>query len=647
MPRPTPPIPPAEAPEPASPGLQAPEGDASRKEPKPRGRKRRGFLGSAFGHTLLVLFELAAGVLLVVLVSAGLLTWRLSRGPMPMSWFAPYLEQAANASGPLHVAIHKVMLAKAPKGATVEVLADDVVLTGKDGALVATLPEFRIALSVPALLRGRLAPTRIVLVRPRLNAIREVDGRFRLALMSDDDTDNGNDFVNDLVAALQRPPDPLEPLGALTKLVVSQAKLSVDNRQLGLVWSAPRADITLSRDRTGIAGSALLQVDLGGHMTEVSADLGYRLADGTVSAVAHFSGVSPADLARVTKASDGVLAAVGGIDMPLAGTVTLDLASDFSPRIFDVALSGTAGTVTLPGRLKAPLAVANLDLQARLDAGGVTLSHLNLDLPGANGAGPGSAITLNGKAAKRDDGSYKVGLATEVKAVPLGALDALWPLDALPKPRAWIMQNLSDGAFDKVTFTMEGTAPADLSDLVPTRMAAGFTFSGATVNYMDGLPKVKGVGGSATFDGSRLAIELTQGHLLDLSLGTSKLDITGLDKSQQKMDMELPVTGPISAALTVIDTPPLGYARKVGLVPASVAGTADMKLHFSFPLVATLKMDQVDLGVRAHLKDMAADGLVAGVRATDGQADLVLDNKGMDTNRHRPPERHAGPHPVA
>ncbi|WP_044563783.1 AsmA-like C-terminal region-containing protein [Azospirillum sp. B4] len=584
------------------------------------------------GHVALVLLELTAGVLLVALVTVGLLTWRLSRGPMPISWFAPYLEQAVNADGPLHISVHKVLLARAPKGAAVEILADDVVLTGTGGATVATLPEFRVALSVPALLHGRLAPTRIVLVRPRLNAIREVDGRFRLALLSDDDTDDGNDFMADLLAALKRPPDPLEPLGALTKLVVSEARLSVDNRQLGLVWVAPRADIALTRDRKGISGTAQLWVDLGGHMTQVAADLGYRLSDGTVSAVAHFSGVSPADLARVTRASDGVLAAVGGIDMPLAGTITLDLASDFSPRIFDLALSGTAGTVTLPGRLKAPLAVSNLDLQARLEPGGLTLTHLNLTLPGANGTAPGSTIALTGKATKRDDGSYRVGLSTEIKAVPLNALDALWPLDALPKPRAWIMENLSDGAFDKVTFALDGNAPADLSDLAPTRMAATFAFAGATVNYMDGMPKVKDVAGTATFDGSHLGIELTRGHLLDLSLGTSKLDITGLDKSLQKMEMTLPVSGPIASALTVIDTPPLGYAKKVGLVPAAVGGTADMTLRFDFPLVATLKMDQVKLGVQAHLRNVAADNLVADIKATDGDLTLVLDNKGMDTN---------------
>ncbi|MBB6254774.1 hypothetical protein FHS74_005365 [Nitrospirillum iridis] len=580
----------------------------------------------------MVVLELLAGILLVVLVTVGLLSWRLSRGPMPISWFAPYLEQAVNASGPIRISVHKVLLAKAPKGATVEILADDVVLTGTGGATVATLPEFRVALSVPALLHGRLAPTRIVLVRPRLNAIREVDGRFRLALLADDDTDDGNDFMADLLTALKRPPDPLEPLGALTKLVVSEARLSVDNRQLGLVWSAPRADITLSRDRDGISGTAQLVVDLGGHMTQMSADLGYRLAAGTVSAVAHFSGVSPADLARVTRASDGVLAALGGIDMPLAGTIALDLAADFSPRILDVAISGTAGTVTLPGRLKAPLAVANLDLQARLEPGGLTLTHLNLALPGANGAAPGSTVALTGKATKRDDGGYKVALSTEVKAVPLNGLDALWPLDALPKPRAWIMQNLSDGAFDKVTFSLEGAAPADLSDLATAHMAASFAFSGATVNYMDGMPKVKDVGGTATFDGGHLGIELTRGHLLDLALGTSHLDITGLDKTSQRMEMTLPVSGPISSALTVIDTPPLGYARKVGLVPAAVGGTADMTLRFDFPLVATLKMDQVKLGVQARLRNVAADGLVADVRATDGDLTLVLDNKGMDTN---------------
>ncbi|HYE51645.1 MAG TPA: DUF3971 domain-containing protein, partial [Azospirillaceae bacterium] len=292
------------------------------------------------------------------------------------------------------------------------------------------------------------------------------------------------------------------------------------------------------------------------------------------------------------------------------------------PRTARLELSGAPGTVAVAGVFDAPVPVKGLEVSAELAGDHLTVDRLRLDL-----GGPSLAVT--GKAVR--EGERWQGSAEAVlEAMPLAELGRFWPEAAMPKPRAWILQNLADGSFDRVTFAIEAGAPAaDPGALEPTRMEGHFAFSGATVTYFRPLPPVKGVAGTAVFDGKAMAITITEGRLLDLKLGKSDLMINGLDADRQDMDIRIPLHGPIASALTVLDNPPLGYASKVGLVPAAVGGTGDIRLHFRFPLLADLKMEQVAIKVGADLKEVTANDIVADIAATEGALTLDVDNKRM------------------
>src|SRR5208282_3685419 len=60
--------------------------------------------------------------------------------------------------------------------------------------------------------------------------------------------------------------------------------------------------------------------------------------------------------------------------------------------------------------------------------------------------------------------------------------------------------------------------------------------------------------------------------------------------------------------LKVIDAKPLHYAHDIGVDPEHVSGRTEFNLHFRFPLLRSLKFDDVEYGVRATLTGASITG---------------------------------------
>src|SRR4051812_43107487 len=99
-----------------------------------------------------VLLEVAAGLLLVAGLSAGLLLGRLSQGPLPVDFIIPTLARVLNRELPVQVEIGHAGLAWDGRGEPIDVRATGVRTRSPAGDLVASLPELRVGFSLPGLL---------------------------------------------------------------------------------------------------------------------------------------------------------------------------------------------------------------------------------------------------------------------------------------------------------------------------------------------------------------------------------------------------------------------------------------------------------------------------------------------------------------
>ncbi|MBP2312054.1 DUF3971 domain-containing protein [Azospirillum soli] len=728
-------------------------------------------------RTAKILAWTAAGAVVVVGASGGLLAWRLAQGPIALDPLTPYVEKAlSDPQGRYTVDVGDLVISwvdeEESDGLTrLDLRALRVRAVNAEGTELAAVPELGVGFSVRELFRGRLSPTRLELIRPRLQILRRADGSLdfdvRAGAIPDEpepqEPDGGPDFAGEIVETLLQPPDAQRPLGLLRRLTVTGADLTVENRMLGLSWHANESDIVLTRDERGITGGARLALDLAGRSTLVEASGFHAMGDATTSLSARFEGLEPASLAQIGPA----LAPLAAVTVPVGGRLDATLDARFEPVRVGFDLHGGAGAVTLPELRPEPYRIESIQARGSLDvvgkraaverlavvsdalslSGHGTLTEQGdrrsatarievtrdghtavLDLDGAETVGKGATVnarladfvpaslaglapalaplaaaavplsgtasveldpdyqphagrvdlqagagriahpelfpepvtvasaalsvtgdrtagrldverlaldlggpTLEGTAhATTPDGRLAVEAAVTARHVPVEALRRLWPLGVSPNAREWVTANLSHGVVQEATATVGLAGPLDnLEAIEPAHFQATIRGEDITVDYFHPLPVVTGAGLEAVTDGKTFTIQTKGGRIGDVTLGDGTVVISGLDIGQEHMDIRIPVRGPVRTILTVLDSPPLGYPSRLDLDPKKTQGTADAQLHFQFPLLADLKVEDLNLDVTAKMRGVGVEKVAAGLNATDGDLSLALDMNAM------------------
>ncbi|WP_298374298.1 AsmA-like C-terminal domain-containing protein [Azospirillum sp.] len=372
-------------------------------------------------RTAKILGLTAAGAAVVVAAAAGLFVWRLAQGPIALDPFIPMVEEAlSDPDGRFVAQVGELVLSLETEESVgevgagprrIDVRARRARIVNADGVELAAAPEMGIGFSIPGLFLGKLAPTRLDLIRPRMTVLRRADGSLAFDVRSapspvDPDQPDAveaerPDPMRELLASLRGAPDLNRPMGALRRLSVTGADLTMVNRMLGLSWHAKRADIVLNRDARGTEGKARLTLDVsqreGDRPVTVDASGSYRNGDAATELIVAFDGLNPASLASLGPA----LAPLAAVEVPVSGRTEAKLDDGFRPTRIAFDLKGGAGRVTVASLRPQPYAVAGMNARGLLDLSGraVTLDALSLTLAGED------ALTLaaQGAVTERDD----------------------------------------------------------------------------------------------------------------------------------------------------------------------------------------------------------------------------------------------------
>jgi len=165
---------------------------------------------------------LGAGFAILMLMVA----WRLSSGPISLSYITPYIENALNAVHPaFKFRLENTILTWAGWERTFDIRVINVRLLAVDDAVIATIPEISLSLSARALAQGKIAPKSIEMFGPRLVLERQRDGTFAVAL---GEPSPGSDRVaRRLIQHLLTRPDPKHAMSYLSRVEVIGADLTL------------------------------------------------------------------------------------------------------------------------------------------------------------------------------------------------------------------------------------------------------------------------------------------------------------------------------------------------------------------------------------------------------------------------------------
>ncbi|MFQ6016617.1 MAG: AsmA-like C-terminal domain-containing protein [Kiloniellaceae bacterium] len=586
-------------------------------------------------RTARIALELVTGVLAVLVLLIGMALWRLSTGPVQLDFLTPEIEAAlAGPDGGLTVKIGATVLTWEDWRRTIDLHARDIKIRDRDGFTVASLPDVLIGLSLRALVQGTVAPTVVEVVGARLTLVRDADGQFTFAGWNGDRTAPSKADLSGMMPTVLRQlmsePAAEEPLSFLRVVRIVGGRVFVIDRKLSRIWEAPVANIELRRDAVGLAGELDLDADLGETRANFDAGFLYDKASGVLDLTAGFTELYPEALASVAPR----LAALAGLTMPLNGSVSASLTVNGALDRLRFDVNGGAGELAVPEFLPEVLPVRALTLQGRLSGPErrVDLETASLSLGTPDAPGPEiSAVGSLTSAAAGFTGDMVVEAELEARNVPLRDLGRYWPLGVSGYSRQWVRRNIARGVVDRAVLWAALHVPdGDFAASEVRRLDGTLEYRDLEVHFLRPLPPVTGIRGTGTFDRGGLVFLPEDGRLGELRVRPSRVEISGLETSEDSMAIDLAVVGPLRASLELLDHERLGLVRRLGIDPAKTDGQMAARVEFRFSILsADLTFDDIEVAAKANMAQAAVQDFLLGRDAANGTLALALDKKGM------------------
>lgn len=283
-------------------------------------------------------------------VLLAVLAWRLSSGPVSVSFLGGMIESAARPSlqgGALDIDDTVLRWSADDRRLSLRLL--DVGLTGADGNEIAFVPQLAFQVSMPALLRGVLAPTSVDFYGVSATVLRRPGTGITLAMAGADTMAEPADpeaaaFVGRLIEALSAGDETGTPLDYLTHVGIRDGTLRFVDEVNGVAFDAPSANLVMFRGRDGLA--ATLQADIAIDNTTAVIEMNGSLPFGADTAHIEATAVNvvPAAFARMSPA----FADYAVFNAPIGARGELQIKATGDMQAARLTLQAGPGEIILP-----------------------------------------------------------------------------------------------------------------------------------------------------------------------------------------------------------------------------------------------------------------------------------------------------------
>ncbi len=312
-----------------------------------------------------IALEVVAGVVAVAMLLVAAAAWRLSQGPLPVSFLTPFVTQAANDQLPgYRVSISDMVIAWVDSTGTLELQAVDVAIVGEEDREVVAVPAITVDFSPRAALAGRLVPRKLVFAGASLTLVRSMDGTMRFGLTNVPDdalqplpapepqvSEEGDALISTLIEAVSTPGDGSGSGRHLEGLSISDASITVFDQRSGGLWLASGVGLEFRNTPLGLAGVINAHVLSPGGEWDLIGTVRATGPDQPIVVVGNVNTLKLPDFARTMP----VLQPLAMLDSQVSGRVTAELNRDgLSIAGLSLDLTAGPGTLTLPIDQPAP-----------------------------------------------------------------------------------------------------------------------------------------------------------------------------------------------------------------------------------------------------------------------------------------------------
>ncbi len=562
----------------------------------------------------------------------------------------------------------------------------DVVISDSDGRQIAEVSDLRASLAMRPLLRGQVRPKRIILSGAFLTMERGADGQLSLTVGSDSAPVQ---HAPNLAGLIERSDELFQSpaLSALTSIELDAITLDYRDLWLGRSWTFDGGHILATRSRQEVRLATGFSV-LAGRDYVSSIEANYTSVLGSTEArfgvtvtdlPAEDVAAQSAALAWLQVLNAPISGALRGSidDKGALGPVfaTLNLAAgavqpnpetrpvpfesartyftyDPAQNVLDfneVSIVSAWGSVQAEGmaflqgvergelenmaaqfRLTGisvnpadvfvePLQVsqAELDFQLKLDPFRLQLGQMTVEDGDVR-------LRLDGDLTGSPQG-WDVALDAQIEQITPDRLLQYWPERVAPKPRIWVTENLYEGVLSDLDLALR-LRPGEKPDVY-----ADFDFDKARVRFAKTLPPVEDAQGQASLIGNRFTVTAQrgtvvadQGGSVDASGTSFIIPDVSIKKSTPSVS-RIRAVGSATAALSLLDRPPLRIMTKAGLPVDLAEGLVRLEGTLALPLIKGLKLEDTEFHFFGDLSAVSSDVLVPGTNVSADRLSLSGD----------------------
>jgi len=641
-------------PSPSSPPVPLGEGPTRR-----RSRRRAGIASVA---VLVLLAALATG-------AAVYFTGRPIPAPL---WVQERIETRIASALPQARVEFGAMEFVVDEGWRPRVRLQDIFVTTREGDEIVSFNEFKASLSMRSLLRGVAQPREIALSGVVANLRRGADGRVSLSAGAgiappEREAATLPQLIGQIDNVLAAP-----ALSALRSVELRALTLRFEDARAGRAWTGDGGRLRLSRSGEQVDLSADLAVLSGGAgVATLTANYSSRIGQNAATFGVTFDGIDARDIAaqgpafswlEVLRAnisgavrsgidSAGRFAPINaslqigkGVLQPNPQTKPIPFDGARSYFSYDPArqllrfdemslnspwvsgnITGTSqlGDVTggIPGEMVGqfslrdlranpaevyaePVALdqADIDFELSLDPFRLKLGRLEIN-------DQGRSLRLDGALVAEPEG-WNLLLDGRMDRLSPERLLALWPEGVKPKTRKWLDENLHAGRMRNLDLALR-MAPG----LAPQTYVA-FDYAGAEVRFLKTLPHITDGSGHMSLLDNRLVVTVDEGEVIAPQGGAVTLDGSSFIipdvrvKNGSPSVIRLSTRSTLTAALSLLNQPPMRVMDKAGLPVTLADGEAVLKGTLALPLKKGGKPEDVRYHFAGDLLSLSTDTLV-------------------------------------
>lgn len=577
-------------------------------------------------RTSILLLEVTIGIAVVVALLIAGSIWKLSKAPQSIRFLLPYAEEVVNRPDmAVRVELDDLILAWGGWERALDIRAIGVRLKPKGTETIARIREVSVSFSLRALVRGRLAPTSLEVLRPRVVLVREADGRVGMGFgdAAAEEAQSGTmQILPLLLEELSGAPQPGSSLRYLNRVSVLDADLRIDDRKAGAMWTARDADISLRRAPQGLRARFDLRLELGNEGPAVSGTADYMSGGDRVAVDLRFSGIDLARIGREVKAA----ADIAALRTQIQGGAKVEIGLDGGIRSATFDASAGPGSLTVPGTESPPIAFRGLSVAGSMSRspGQLTLDRAVIDL--------GTTKATAKAVATRVGDALAISASADVPTFRMDDLGTYWVKGVGGGARDWVVRYMRDGMVKDAVVSLTarvGLRGVDAKRVDVDSINGRFNVTGATVDYLDPMPPIRGADATATFSNNRFDFAVTSGTVGDLRIEEGAVNIWDIGAPREMLAVSALIRGPVKDALDLVAHPRLNLLGKVGLKREGSAGRHATRLSVALPLLAAIKADDVAVSATSNIAGLALSDVLKGQGISGGKVSLRVDNSRM------------------